>query len=82
VPTLWTWFLPGRASCGNTLLPSCQASVSPRRQGALGIRFQTIFSFPRPGFQTLGIRTEAAADYGEASSAFSSAAAYFFAILR
>ncbi|OXU19074.1 hypothetical protein TSAR_006209, partial [Trichomalopsis sarcophagae] len=66
----------GRANSGNTLLPSCQASGSPRRRGALGARLRTIFSHPRPGFQTFKTRTETAADYDMASSTPSSAAVF------
>ena len=60
------------------LLPSCQASGSPRRRGALGARLRTILSLPRPGFQTSRTRTEAAADYDEACSTPSSAAVFAF----
>ncbi|OXU29874.1 hypothetical protein TSAR_002822 [Trichomalopsis sarcophagae] len=76
------FILARQASCGSTLLPSCQASGFPRRRSTLGTRLRTIFSLPKPGFHISETRTEAAADYGEASSASSLAAAYFFAILR
>ncbi|OXU24757.1 hypothetical protein TSAR_011116 [Trichomalopsis sarcophagae] len=67
-------YLRACVSVSHPLLPSCQASGSPRRRGALGARLRTTFSLPRPGFQTSRTRTEAGADFDEASLTPSSAA--------